>query len=156
MEYVARSRVIEVADVHDAREGWLTRTERLGRWAELLERDPHRLLRSLGEIEFKTAAERRVMRADGSSLSVAFADPVLRTAGLESDRLGDAVTFFGLTDRQAHRLFCSCMNGMSTPASILARRVRGLSKPGLFRGLMTWLWFRDVAAAGYRSKSSGR
>ena len=53
--------------------------------------DPDRLLATLDEIEFKPKSVRRSMRADGSALSVAYADPVLRADGMASDRLGDAI-----------------------------------------------------------------
>ena len=36
-----------------------------------------------------------------------------RTKGLVSDRLGDVMDFFGLTEYQAHVAFCSCHLGSS-------------------------------------------
>ena len=65
----------------------LTRQERLTRWAELLESQPHRKLEPLREIEWKEPQERRAVRADNSPLTVAYEDPVLRAEGLASDRL---------------------------------------------------------------------
>ena len=116
------------ADVHDAPR-LLSRRERLERWAELLERDAERRLRSLGEIELVPKAERAALRADHSPLTVAYADPVLRTAGLGSDRLGDAMAFFALSEGQAHRLLCSCRNGWRIEAGRLAGAVRRLADP---------------------------
>src|SRR5690606_12375594 len=80
----------------------LTRQERLERWISLLERDPARRLNSLGEIEYKPPAERDMVREDNSPLTVAYKDPILRADGLASDRLGDAMRYFGLSDGQAH------------------------------------------------------
>src|SRR3712207_7613421 len=44
-------------------------------WADLLEREPSRQLKTLHEIEFQPRSKRDEMRADGSPLSVAYADP---------------------------------------------------------------------------------
>jgi hypothetical protein len=118
-----------VAEVHAFNQGFLSRRERLERWAEVLERQPKRRLRSLGEIEFTPEEKRPELRSDESPLTVAFEDPVLRAAGLRSDRLGDAVEFFDLSDRGAHRLLCSCMNGWSMEAGVTARKVRRLANP---------------------------
>lgn len=104
----------------------MTRRERLERWAEILDRDPERRLKTLEEMEFVPRDERPAMRADNSVLTVAFQDPVLREEGLRSDRLGDARVFFGLSEGQAHRLLCSCMNGRAVQSGLAARRVRGI------------------------------
>jgi hypothetical protein len=104
----------------------MSRRERLERWAEVLEADPDRRLKTLEEIEFIPRDERPGLRADNSPLTVAFGDPVLRGDGLAGDRLGDARAFFGLSEGQAHRLLCSCMNGRAVHAGIAARRIRGI------------------------------
>ena len=91
MKHTPVAEISRVADVHPVPlKPPLTRVERLGRWAEALEREPDRVLTSLEEIEWKSEAERRDMRTDRSALTVAFEDPVLRADGLASDRLGDA------------------------------------------------------------------
>lgn len=131
MEYRTFDQLRRVADVHASERRSMSRRERLERWAELLEREPSRRLRSLGEIEFKTKQERQVMRSDNSPLTVAFHDPILRAEGLASDRLGDAVSFFELTEGQAHRLLCSCMNGWSMQAGTTARRVHRIANPNI-------------------------
>jgi hypothetical protein len=86
-------------------------------------------MRSLGEIEFKTPDERHVLRAPGSPLTVAFNDAVLRADGLQSDMLGDGMAYFSLSERQVHRLLCSCMNGSSIAGDVAARRVRSFAQP---------------------------
>jgi hypothetical protein len=143
MEYKAVDQLRQMADVHAEREP-LSRSARLERWAELLEREPARL-RSLGEIEFKTPEERRVLRVNGSPLTVAFSDPVLRADGLSSDMLGEATSYFGLSDRQVHRLLCSCMNGSSIAGDLAARRIRSFAKPTT--GLRLLAWVGGAAAA---------
>lgn len=115
----------------------VTRRERLERWADLLEQDPTRRVRSLREIEFCTPAERFGMRADQSALSVAYADPVLRAAGLASDRLGDAIAFFELSEADTHRILCSCRHGFEREAGAIARIIRSAAKPA--STLNVWL-----------------
>jgi hypothetical protein len=146
MEYRTFDQLRRVADVH-AEQRSMSRRERLERWAELLGREPSRRLRSLGEIEFKTKEERQVMRADGSPLTVAFHDPILRAEGLASDRLGDAVSFFQLTDGQAHRLLCSCMNGWSMLAGTTARRINRIANPNIRLRVAAGLTAAALAAA---------
>ena len=51
---------------------------------------------------------------------------VLRSEGLASDQLGDAVDFFQLTEHEAHTTFCSCHLGSSFEASHAAWRIKGL------------------------------
>src|SRR4051812_37738153 len=89
----------------------LSRRERLERWAESLGREPGRRLRALHGIEYGTPYERLTCRADGSPLAVAYADPVLRAAGLEGDTVGDAAEFVDLSHEQLHDLLCFCHHG---------------------------------------------
>ncbi|WP_414473950.1 hypothetical protein [Microvirga sp. M2] len=102
----------------------LTQEERLDRWITLLERDPTRRLNSLGEIEYKPPTERALVREDNSPLTVAYEDPILRADGLASDRLGDAMRYFGLTDGQAHYALCSCLSGHTAESGAFAQRLR--------------------------------
>ncbi len=118
-----------VAEVREFKQGFLSRRERLERWAELLERQPKRRLRSLGEIEFTPEEKRPELRSDESPITVAFEDPVLRADGLKGDRLGDAMEYFDLSERSAHRLLCSCMNGWSMEAGVTARKVQRIANP---------------------------
>jgi hypothetical protein len=138
MEYKPVEQLRTVADLRVAAPACLTRRERLERWAEVLERQPEARLRSIGEIEFHPRAERPHLRADNSPLTVAFADPVLRAAGLGSDTLGDAMLFFDLSERQAHRLLCSCMNGWSISADRTASQLRRIANPDLRLRAAAW------------------
>jgi hypothetical protein len=108
----------------------LSRRERLERWAELLGREPGRRLRALHGIEYGTPDERIAYRADGSPLAVAYADPVLRAAGLEGDTVGDAAEFFGLSHEQLHDLLCFCHHGGTVAAWTAAAQVRALARRG--------------------------
>ncbi len=105
----------------------MTRAEKLLRWAQVLEQDPQRSLQTLRETEYRPDEERAAMRADGTAISVAFADPVLRAAGLEGDTYGDARGFFELSDRHLHRLVCFCHFGTRVDAGTVAYGVRSLA-----------------------------
>jgi hypothetical protein len=129
MEHKPVDKLRSVAEVHEFKQGFLTRRERLERWAELLERQPKRRLRSLGEIEFTPEEKRPELRSDESPITVAFEDAVLRADGLKGDTLGDAMEYFDLSERSAHRLLCSCMNGWSMEAGSTARKVHRLANP---------------------------
>src|SRR5829696_4712961 len=134
MKHMPVAEISRVADVHAIRpKPPMTRVERLERWATVLERDPDRVLTSLEEIEWRSEPERQDMRADSSALTVAFEDPVLRSEGLASDRLGDATAFFGLSQADAHFALCSCVYGQSMQAGVAARRVRMIAHTGLSR-----------------------
>ncbi len=107
MEHKTAEDLRAVADVRVCGKQPMSRKERLLRWAELLERDPERRLRSLGEIELKAPSDRPAMRAPDSPLTVAFEDSMLRAEGLAGDRLGDGMAFFAISEDDAHRLMCS-------------------------------------------------
>jgi hypothetical protein len=108
----------------------MTRRERLERWAELLDRNPGKL-NALTRIEYLPLAERLEARADNSPLEIAFRDPVLREEGLRSDKLGDIMSFFELSNRDSHRLFCDCHYYGSMTGAGLANRLRNIAKGGL-------------------------
>jgi hypothetical protein len=136
MEHRPLSEIGHVADLKPSQVPVLSKRDRL---AELLEREPERVLRTLGEIEWKPKAVRLVMRADDSALTVAFNDPVLRTAGLVSDRYGNAVNFFQISEYDAHIVLCSCHGGEFMSAEEVARRVRGIRSPRLWSLYFGWL-----------------
>jgi hypothetical protein len=116
----------------------MTRTDRLERWIELLARDPSRRLNTFHEIEHKPADARRASRVDNSPMSVAFSDPVLRADGLASDRVGDAMDFFELSEGDIHRAFCSCFYGESMRAGEVAERLKGMTRPTLSAPIAIW------------------
>jgi len=107
----------------------MSRRERLERWAEVLERQQGRRLRSLYETEYVVnRLEHDAMRTDNSPLTVAFEDPVLRAEGLAGDTLGDAMKFFELSRWEAHRIVCYCYHGLTLSAKEAARAVRGATR----------------------------
>ena len=125
----------------------MSREQRLERWMGLLQADPERKLRSLHEIEHLSVACRRECRADNSPLTVAYEDPILRSAGLRSDRVGDCTDFFELSDEQMHHAFCSCHVGIRVTGSHAAQRLRQVMRRDAFRRTVTaalWPTFRRI------------
>lgn len=107
----------------------LSRAERLARWADLLDAQSTRPLRALEDVEYVSPAARRELRKEDSPLALAFADSVLRADGLAGDRQGDAMDYFGLSDRQAHWLLCDCHYGGRMTAGEVATRIRDEARP---------------------------
>jgi predicted protein tyrosine phosphatase len=130
MEYKSLDQIEREADVRSGvtQAPALSRRERLVRWAEALDRQQGRYLRSIDGTEFGTRRERHSKRADDSPLTVAFADPVLRAEGLRGDRVGDAVDFFGLSEHDVHRLVCYCHYGRAISAAVAADHVRAIAR----------------------------
>jgi hypothetical protein len=56
---------------------------------------------------------------------------MLRAEGLAGDRLGDGMAFFAISEDDAHRLMCSCMNGWSMASGKAAGTVRRIADPTL-------------------------
>ncbi len=102
----------------------MSKRRRLERWAEALERAPQHHLRSLYETEYMSPGRRYTLREDNSPLTVAFEDPVLRAEGLQSDRYGDTLKFFKLSDGELHHIVCYCHHGPTMAPRAVATRVR--------------------------------
>jgi hypothetical protein len=119
----------------------LTQERRLDRWVGLLQAHPGRELRSLHEIEHLSATLRRQCRAANSPLTVAYEDPILRSAGLRSDSVGDCTEFFELSDEQMHHAFCSCHVGATLTGLEAAERLRRVMRSATSRkGMTSALW----------------
>ncbi|KSV95110.1 hypothetical protein [Sinorhizobium sp. GL28] len=104
----------------------MTRRQRLERWAELLELIRYRHLDTLHETEFQVMDERNALRCDYSPITIAFRDPVLRAAGMETDTYGEAKRFFEISDDELHDVVCYCRFGTTVSAAVAARQVRSL------------------------------
>jgi len=115
----------------------MTRTQRIERWAELLERNPSRCLAALTGTEHLYPGVRDEARAAGSPITVAFEDSLLRSAGLASDTFGAAKRFFDLSDWELHEIVCSCHVGATMQAGWAAGRVRRI-----IAGSKIWAWIR--------------
>ena len=125
MKHNTTEQLREIADIKTST--LLTRGERLERWADILEREPSRRLHTLEGTEWQLQAQKFLMRADGSPISVAYRDPVLRAAGLKGDTFGDAMRFFELTEHEAHDVVCYCMHGRTVEGRVAARAVRAIA-----------------------------
>ena len=129
MKYQTLEQLQKVAEVHteQAQPTAMTRSERLQRWADLLEQYPDRQLGTLAGTEYQTVETRLTMRSAGSAITVAFDDAILRAEGLENDTYGEAKRFFELTDWQLHDIVCSCHFGETMRSGTAARRVRAMT-----------------------------
>ncbi|WP_054310719.1 hypothetical protein [Mesorhizobium sp. 1M-11] len=135
MKHQTIDQLKQVAQIDAAHHHDMSRAERLTRWAELLEMEPHRRLATLHQTEYQALSVRSTMRCAGSPISVAYDDPVLREQGLADDTYGEAKRFFELTDAQLHGALCYCHYGATVRAATAARNVRAAIKPGLFTRL---------------------
>jgi hypothetical protein len=129
MEYRTRER-IRAAEILP---GWLSarqmsKAERLDCWAAALDREGDRQLNTLFQLEYLPSARRAQLRADESLLSVAFADPRLRAEGLAGDTMGDAVAFFGVSERALHDIVCFCHHGPAITARTAAAQIRNAAR----------------------------
>jgi hypothetical protein len=126
MEHKTRDEIREVANILQSglQPRPLSKRERLELWAEALEREGGRRLKTLYQIEYAPPAERACGRADDSPLSVAFNHPELRAAGLAGDTIGDAIAFFGINESELHNILCFCHYGETMSAEVAAARVR--------------------------------
>jgi len=105
----------------------LSKKELLERWALALEKRKGARLHTLRETEYKPKKQQSALRQENSPLTVAFEDPVLRSAGLTNDTFGEVARFFGLSHWQLHELVCNCLFGETVAAEVIAARVRRLS-----------------------------
>lgn len=130
MEYRTGQEMAAIAEIHPevVQKIRLSRAERLMRWAELLQANPNRDLRTLIGTEFEPKDRRAQMRTDRSPLSVAFDDDVLRAEGLRDDSYGEGIRFFELSDRQLHRILCHCHFGPTVRAEVVGWRVAAIAK----------------------------
>ena len=130
MEHKPLAKLQTIADVKIAEPtAPMSREQRLQRWIEVLEANANRQLRPLYQIEYLSAQERREYCSNSSPLVIAYEDSVLRAEGLKSDRVGDCLAFFQITERQVHHAFCSCHVGSTFSARDAAARLRHLLPP---------------------------
>lgn len=141
MEHRTSAELKGVADVIHPQK--LSKKERLERWALALEKRRGVRLRTLRETEYRPAKEQSALRQENSPLTVAFEDPVLRSAGLTNDTFGEVARFFGLSHWQLHEVVCNCHFGESVASEAVAARVRRLSG----RSFATFTYGYAIAAA---------
>jgi hypothetical protein len=145
MEYRKLQDLRVVAEIVDAPTiAEMSRAERLRRWADLL-REHGGGVRPLFETEFVPAVQRRALREDGSAVTVAFADPVLRAAGLHGDTYGAAQDFFELSHDEMHWVLCHCNGAAAESAGIISRRIEDVAARRLASAAAV-LWLLPAAA----------
>jgi hypothetical protein len=119
----------------------MTRSERIERWATLLEEYDGRIS-PLPGIEYMPDAERRELAGPYYPMTVAFADPVFRALGLKGDRLSDAMDFFEMTVDDVHELMCECVS----TGTMIAGRLHSYAKTGRYPGF--WDHARSILGRG--------
>ena len=125
MKYHTLEQLERVATVcNKPTDSFMTKAQRLERWVELLEARANARLRTLTGTEYEPEPVRAGIRDDNSPISVAFADPVLRSAGLQNDTYGEAKRFFEISDWDLHRALCHCHFGSTVEASRAAGSIR--------------------------------
>ena len=132
----ALTRKAEVTAIGNIPDRKKLRRDRLERWASLLEKHQGQL-NPLERVEYLRLEERGDLRGANSPLTVAFQDPVLRAEGLASDRLGDAIDFFSLTQDEAHYLLCDCHYSGRMSGSGVASHVRAYARRMTFQELVS-------------------
>ncbi|QCI65248.1 hypothetical protein [Phreatobacter stygius] len=147
MKHESLAEIRQVADIFSLGRDVprLSHRERLERWAAVLDQHEGQVV-PLVRIEDYAPRERDNLRGDKTPLSVAFSDPILRADGLLSDRLGDAVGFFGLGHAEAHRLLCDCHYRGTMTAPKVAARLRAIARGGIMQRI--WDWTTRRVAAG--------
>jgi hypothetical protein len=138
MKHSTLDELQRVAAVHTDRPAKppMTRSDRLARWAELLEKQPYRILSTFPGTEYQTVEARDVMRDSDSPIAVAFSDPILRTEGMRDDTYGEAKRFFEISDWQLHDILCYCHFGSTMTAETAAKRVRAAAAAKTPGGLL--------------------
>jgi hypothetical protein len=139
MEYKTVEQLARVAEirVEQVPTPVMSQSERLQRWAELLEEQPDRRLNTLHGTEYESDATRDALRCANSPISVAFDDPVLRAIGLKDDTYGEAMRFFGISDRELHEVLCYCHYGAAMLAESGARAIRRVIARASHTGVLT-------------------
>jgi hypothetical protein len=135
MQHKTLSEVRAEADVINP--AAITRREKLERWAELLSARGAARLKTLTNVEYALPAHRGPMREDNSILSVAYADPVFRAAGLKDDTYGEAMRFFELGHGSMHKLVCRCHLGSYVSSEKMGARMRRMAQ-GPFATMRGW------------------
>lgn len=102
------------------------RQQRLERLAEILDEHDDSV-QLLSRMEYTPVRQRADLREDHSPLWLAFQDAGFREEGLASDRLGDIMSFFKLSDREAHHLLCYCHYSSAVTSKMVAKHARELA-----------------------------
>lgn len=122
MKHMRLDDVRRVAAIKQAQVSTMCRSERLQRWAEQLMKHPDRSLQPLSRMESLPPWQLAELREEGTPLSVAFQDNVLRDEGLTGDTVGEAKAFFDLSSGEIHYLLCDChFQGTMTAGQVAAR-----------------------------------
>ncbi len=130
--------------------GRTIRQQRLERLAEILEEHGNSV-QLLTRMEYAPLQQRYELREDQSPLWLAYQDERFREEGLASDKLGDIMNFFQLSDREAHHLLCYCHYAGRVTSKMVAERARDLARKKTLAQMWQAFWARfsgEVPAVG--------
>ena len=105
----------------------LTRSDRLGRWADLVDREPARIFSLLPSTWAMSPEQRSVQSVCGSALELACRDPILRVAGLATMRVVEAQAFMALSDFELDRIVSSARRETRRDGLATGRRIRAVA-----------------------------
>ena len=117
----------------------MSRDDKLEQWASLIERSARQIF-IFHRLEYRSRDELDRVAHPGSAFGIAAGDPVLKLAGLNSDSVGDGMSFFELSKDDVHAFSCDCSGNISN--SRMAARIRGLKSSAprtVLKRLLGWL-----------------
>ena len=106
----------------------MSKAERLNRWADSLELRKQLQLEATNDAALRTCDGWWSTQTERSPLTVAFEDWAFQAEGLRSDRVGDALAFFDLSESEMQRIIGSSYGSRTIPAAVAAERVRALAR----------------------------
>jgi hypothetical protein len=101
----------------------MSRDDKLERWALVIERSTHPII-VFHRLEYQSQYDLDRMADSRSAFALAAGDPLLKEAGLSSDKVGDGILFFELSKEDVHAFSCDCAGHISNFR--MANRIRGL------------------------------
>lgn len=102
----------------------MSKREKLLRFAHIVRASKEQFV-IFSNIEFMTPGQLSMTYHPGSAFAAAAADPILKDAGLKSDRVSEAARFFDLTREELHEFSCDCGGLVSNEE--MARRIERIA-----------------------------
>jgi hypothetical protein len=118
----------------------MSRDDRLERWATLIERNSEPV-RNFHHLEYLSQNDLDRLAVRHSAFALAAGDPILKEAGLISDKVGDGMRFFELSKEDVHDLSCDCFGHISNRrAANRIRRLKSSQPPtSIFGRVFRWM-----------------
>jgi hypothetical protein len=116
----------------------MSRDDKLERWASLIENSREPVF-SFHGLEYQSQYALDQLAHPRSAFAIAAGDPLLKEAGLTTNKVGDGMRFFDLSMEDVHALTCDCLGPISNRR--MANRIRRLNSPprtSVFGRLFSW------------------